>query len=102
MPYPFWSWPTFDEVRQKLLGTPYNCRYKDLTRPGDIKPVGEFERSDQGKRYSCPVSHRSDERLSSHVVGSIMRRLGIEPKEFGLDLDPLNDPPDDDSDATIH
>ena len=84
--YPFMQWPTFEELRQRLLDE-YGCKYVPL----DGTTLNEaavycLERTVDGvvKRYG--VMYESDERLAPTVVRSICHRLKVDPREFGLTI----------------
>ena len=81
MPYPFASLPTFGDLKQRLEND-FQCTFK--TKDG----ISFFERTVEGEVIRVVVD---DEDVHGRVllshVGTICRRLKVNPSSFGLTLD---------------
>ena len=93
MPYPFAPLPTFRELKT-ILEEEFGCEFKkdlvilDLIR-NYVYSVTYFERDMGGEILNCVVLFPDDEneRVQLMLLQNIIRRLRLDPRRFGLDLD---------------
>jgi hypothetical protein len=92
LPYPFAQLPTFAEFRV-ILEQEFGCEFKQefqiINEVNDSYPVTYFERDMGGRVLDYVVVFPADinERMSLGLLRSIIQRLEIDPKRFGLTLD---------------
>ncbi len=84
MAYPFIEWPSFGDLRQRLLDE-FGCTYD---RVGTINGADTWclARVVDGENRRYGVMYQDHERLAPSVVRSICARLKVDPKAFGLTL----------------
>ena len=93
MPYPFAPLPTFAELKT-ILEQEFGCEFKhDLRVLDEVKnhiySITYFERDMGGEVLDCVVIFPDDEneRVQLTLLRSIIHRLRLDPRRFGLDLD---------------
>jgi len=96
LPYPFAPLPTFAEFRRILIQE-FGCEFKQefqiINEVNDSYPVTFFERDMDGEVLTYVVVFPDDEneRISLTLLRSILERLRIDPRRFGLELDHFED-----------
>ena len=85
MPYPFVRWPTFGELRQKLIDD-FQCRYTEVSGSVNGRVYGTLERTVDGKTMRYAVPYSDGQRLAPSVVRSICAHLRVDGSAFGLTL----------------
>lgn len=93
MPYPFAPLPTFAELK-RILEQEFGCEFKqdflifnEVSR--DTYSITYFERDMGGEVLDCVVIFPDDEneRVQLTLLRSIIHRLQLDPRRFGLELD---------------
>jgi hypothetical protein len=93
LPYPFAPLPTFAELK-RILEEEFGCEFKqDLLILNELNhntySITYFERDMAGELLDCVVifPEDEDERVQLTVLRSVIHRLRLDPRRFGLDLD---------------
>ena len=92
MPYPFAPLPTFWELKS-ILEQEFGCEFKEDLTILDVDKnyaysVTYFERDMGGEILDCVVLFPEDEneRVQLTLLHSVIHRLRLDPRRFGLDL----------------
>jgi hypothetical protein len=93
LPYPFAPLPTFAELK-RILEQEFGCEFKqdvlilNLVN-NQTYSITYFERDMGGEVLDCVVIFPEDEneRVLLTLLRSIIHRLRLDPRRFGLDLD---------------
>jgi hypothetical protein len=93
MAYPFIQYPTFNELIGRLTSTEFNCTLETMDLPmtdkyGEGHSIHYLRRVIDNLEYTY-VLHICDieDRLTPSLLRSIIARLKLDPKAFGLVLD---------------
>lgn len=89
MAYPFAPGRTFFDLRTELVQN-FGCTWQPLPMGHSPRQVSVLERTDAstGAMYDAVMIANDGEMIPPSVIGSICRRLHIDPAFFGLTLAP--------------
>ena len=82
MAWPFQSWPTLDELKQKLAA--HGVHWVQLPDPTGQFDTGYFERIVGGQTIGCPVSIKIGACVRPSLIQHIYQRLLLADDAFQL------------------